>query len=180
MATVSTEKVTDLTANTTAADTDLLIVGNAGTATLRKITFANLRKTILGATTALSALKTTAKDIVGAINELKTSITVQTGTLTAASGMAFLSSKACYVKKQGNIVHVVFTITNSSISANTETILATLPEGFRPSTSMEGFFTASRDAAGNAQVTIYPSGKISVYVTTNVTWCTVNAAFFTD
>ena len=83
----SVKKITDLTANTTAADTDLYVLGNAGTATMRKITFANIAKAVLNKLTSFSfsGLTTSAKNLVGAVNELNSkaarlTVSVATGT----------------------------------------------------------------------------------------------------
>ena len=68
----TTKKIADLTEKTTADDTDLYVLGNAGTSTMRKITFATLAAKIRDKLTSLtfSTFGTTAKTIPGAVNEL--------------------------------------------------------------------------------------------------------------
>lgn len=74
--TYTSKKVTDLTENTSVSDTDLMLVGNAGTANLRRITFANVAAKIKEkiASWAYDTLTTTNKTLPGAINELNTKI----------------------------------------------------------------------------------------------------------
>lgn len=72
------KKITALQENTTAADNDLYVIGNAGSATMRKFTFANLANAVrdklktLQFNSGTNALTTTNKTLPGAINELNT------------------------------------------------------------------------------------------------------------
>lgn len=70
--TITTKKVTDLTENSAPADEDLILVGNAGTAVLRKIKWSNILAAIKTkiASWAFDTLTTTDKTILGALNEL--------------------------------------------------------------------------------------------------------------
>lgn len=65
------KEITSLPENTAAADEDIMLVGNAGTANLRRITFANIVKAVKGkiANWAFETLTTTDKTLSGAINE---------------------------------------------------------------------------------------------------------------
>ncbi|MDD2958874.1 MAG: hypothetical protein PHR92_10170 [Lachnospiraceae bacterium] len=74
--TTTTKKVTALTENTAPADTDLFMIGNSGTASLRKIKWSNLLTAIKTkiASWTFGNLGTTDKTLPGAINELNTKI----------------------------------------------------------------------------------------------------------
>lgn len=68
----SVKKITELTAKTSADDSDIYVLGNAGSATMRRITFANLASAIKEKlkTLTVSTLNTSNKTLPGAINEL--------------------------------------------------------------------------------------------------------------
>ena len=76
--TYSTKKITDLTEKSDSDDTDLYVLGNQGTATMRKITFANIATKIRDKLTSLtfSSLNTSTKTLPGAINELNGRVAV--------------------------------------------------------------------------------------------------------
>lgn len=76
----TTKRVPDLTEVTGAADEDNLMINPTGGNAIRRITAGNLIKKILGALP--STLQTTAKTVIGAINELNTNMFMFRGTLT--------------------------------------------------------------------------------------------------
>ena len=87
------KKITEITENTSGADTDLMVVGNRGTAVMRRFTLANLAAYIRDKLTSLtfSALNTSNKTLPGAINELNNKlvdfdITYKIGTITIPDG----------------------------------------------------------------------------------------------
>ena len=65
-------KITELAEKQSSDDTDLFSIGNQGTATMRKITFATIAAAIRDKLTSLtySSLNTSNKTLPGAINEL--------------------------------------------------------------------------------------------------------------
>ncbi|MDO5539395.1 MAG: hypothetical protein Q4F83_04895 [Eubacteriales bacterium] len=71
---LTTKKATDLTENTAMSEEDLLIVGNEGTASLRKVKFSNVLTAIKTklAEWVFDSLPTEDKTITGALNELNT------------------------------------------------------------------------------------------------------------
>lgn len=92
--TYSVKKITDLTTKTTTDDTDLYVLGNQGTATMRKITFANLAAKIRDKLTSLtfSALNTSNKTLPGAINELNSNmsgISIKADTLRDTAALTY-------------------------------------------------------------------------------------------
>lgn len=88
--TLTTKKVTDLTGNSTVSDEDLFMVGNAGTAVLRKVKWSKILEAILEAIKAkilewaFEKLSTTDKTISGAINELNTKTLQNKGNVSNA------------------------------------------------------------------------------------------------
>ena len=96
----SVKKITELTAKTSADDSDIYVLGNAGSATMRRITFANLASAIKEKlkTLTVSTLNTSNKTLPGAINELNSNLTdaVQiinyTAEYTLAAGASTLLS----------------------------------------------------------------------------------------
>lgn len=74
----SAKKITELTTKTVSDDTDLYVLGNEGTATMRKITFATIAAAVRDKLTTLtfSSLNTTNKTLPGAVNELNSNKTV--------------------------------------------------------------------------------------------------------
>ena len=77
--TITTKKVTDLTENSAPTDEDLILVGNAGTAVLRKIKWSNILAAIKTkiASWAFDTLTTTDKTLPGAINELNSKFALE-------------------------------------------------------------------------------------------------------
>lgn len=79
------KKITALDANSSAVDADLFVVGNAGSATMRKLSFSNLANSIRDKLKSLTftgtgGLNTTDKTLPGAINELNTNMIPLMGT----------------------------------------------------------------------------------------------------
>lgn len=124
--TYTSKKVTDLTENTSVSDTDLMLVGNAGTANLRRITFANVAAKIKEkiASWAYDTLNTTNKTLPGAINELNTNITPIE--ITLAKGEKF-SSAAISAFKVGKIIFVSIEGTPSSAITTNDIVASGLP-----------------------------------------------------
>lgn len=87
MAIISTH-MQDLEAVTEAAETDELVLANGGSNAVKKSTLANLGARLLNAF-SWSALATTAKTIIGAINELNTNLTKKQDSL---SGYVYVGS----------------------------------------------------------------------------------------
>lgn len=67
---IATKTVSSLTSDSTLSETDAFVYGDAGGNTLKKSALSVLRNALFGATTLPSALATTAKNVIGAINEL--------------------------------------------------------------------------------------------------------------
>ena len=84
----SVKKITDLTTNPSTNDSDLYVLGNQGTATMRKITFSTIASAILNKLTSFTfnSLTTSSKNLPGAVNELNTNSggSVVTRSLTAS------------------------------------------------------------------------------------------------
>ena len=80
------KKITELAAKSASDDTDLYVVGNQGTATMRKISFATIAAAVRDKLTSLTfpSLNTSNKTLPGAINELNSNI----GKLDASSAYA--------------------------------------------------------------------------------------------
>ena len=76
----SVKKITDLTTNPSTNDSDLYVLGNQGTATMRKITFSTIASAILNKLTSFTfnSLTTSSKNLPGAVNELNTKFTNNT------------------------------------------------------------------------------------------------------
>lgn len=66
------KKITELAAKSASDDTDLYVVGNQGTATMRKISFATIAAAVRDKLTSLTfpSLNTSNKTLPGAVNEL--------------------------------------------------------------------------------------------------------------
>lgn len=76
------KKITDITEKKDAVDTDLMVIGNAGTAVWRRLSFGNLWKWIAKkiAAEVWNELSTSDKTILGAISELNSkSLKINTG-----------------------------------------------------------------------------------------------------
>ena len=108
----SVKKITELTAKTSADDSDIYVLGNAGSATMRRITFANLASAIKEKlkTLTVSTLNTSNKTLPGAINELNSRIV--TGTIEGGRTMSFTYSQSAilYIFRQQNSSRVVYAL----------------------------------------------------------------------
>lgn len=120
-----TKKVTDLTENAGVSDNDLLMVGNNGTASLKKLKFSNFLKAIkeklgIGAADSLS---TDSKEIVGAINELNTNFEDITPRIVWAAGVTGAAFRI------GKLVHIEGTLSTTGTASYT---LCNIPSNLRP------------------------------------------------
>ena len=70
------KKITELAAKSASDDTDLYVVGNQGTATMRKISFATIAAAVRDKLTSLTfpSLNTSNKTLPGAVNELNSKL----------------------------------------------------------------------------------------------------------
>lgn len=100
--TIITKKVTDLTENTAVSDEDLFLVGNAGTAALRKVKWSNIFSKINELIKAkvlewtFENLGTTNKTIPGAIEELNTNISKVISIKTVSSSIIRVSALSTF------------------------------------------------------------------------------------
>lgn len=74
MADITTKTVSSLTSDSTLSETDAFVYGDAGGNTLKKSALSVLRNALFGAATLPSTLATSAKNVIGAINELNTKL----------------------------------------------------------------------------------------------------------
>lgn len=126
---ITTKTVVDLDEKTTPVDMDLFVIGNAGTATLKKLKWSSMLAAIKTkiAEWTFQTLNTSDKTIPGALNELNNKMNVSTYVISGefidanaykASGIKFLRC-ASFPKK--------------NMSANTVHYFNAVPEDFRPS-----------------------------------------------
>lgn len=80
------KKITELAAKSASDDTDLYVVGNQGTATMRKISFATIAAAVRDKLTSLTfpSLNTSNKTLPGAVNELNSNTVPLMGTQSVA------------------------------------------------------------------------------------------------
>lgn len=162
---MASKKITDLAAKTTPDNTDLFVVGNAGTATMRKLTFANLKAKIFGESDWTDVKYTT-------------------------DFTAYSSAQALRYKKAGNIVQLVGISAPTKelklVGTSGEATICTLPDGFRP--SQEVRMVQQGSLSNKWLLTIKPSGTVSLarYGTTSfldvptTAWLPINCVFFVD
>ena len=129
--TIITKKVTDLTENTAVSDEDLFLVGNAGTAALRKVKWSSIFSKINELIKAkvlewtFENLRTTDKTLVGAVNELNTNLSGMSncipyyynGNLAFTNGMATLPMEGKITKNAYLSVWFIWDMNNLSGSA---------------------------------------------------------------
>lgn len=119
----SVKKITDLTTNPSTNDSDLYVLGNQGTATMRKITFSTIASAILNKLTSFTfnSLTTSSKNLPGAVNELNTKTSTYThGNVTWESANVNGNNiRRQWDIKNGLVVaHLEFTPLSGKIAAN--------------------------------------------------------------
>lgn len=104
----SVKKITDLTTNSSANDSDLYVLGNQGTATMRKITFSTIASAILNKLTSFTfnSLTTSSKNLPGAVNELNTNGLVYRGNSLTDANNANLSPGVYQIGAQGSVANI--------------------------------------------------------------------------
>lgn len=132
-------KIANLPGNTTMNDTDVMIVETAAPKT-GKITFLNLCKAIVAKLASITTdkLETTAKTIVGAINELNSTTQKVTSTMsnkivnismaTNCESILNLTELSCI--RTGNIVHIKIDLSTKTQFVGWTTIAYNLPASF--------------------------------------------------
>lgn len=165
MAIISTH-MQDLEAVTEAAETDELVLANGGSNAVKKSTLANLGARLLNAF-SWSALATTAKTIIGAINELNTNLTgnyVYTGsnTVTLSFGTvatdASASASATFTDSTGATAFIPVCTTNGWVVLNG---IAVSKSGTTVTVSGSAWNFSSNSHSGTHTVIVHKFKKIS-------------------
>lgn len=129
-----TVAISDLAEQTTAADTDYMVIGGADMKKIKWSTIIALIKTKLGIGDA-SELTTASKELVGGVNELKTVLNGENWK-TATLGSAFLpynaASTVTYRKKAGFVEIRGAIKPSAAIASGGKATIFTLPVGYRP------------------------------------------------
>lgn len=147
------KKITELAAKSASDDTDLYVVGNQGTATMRKISFATIAAAVRDKLTSLTfpSLNTSNKTLPGAVNELNSK---SNGSLTGEH----LAAPIGYAKA-GNYCSVRVGALQNMPAGSCD--VATLPSGYRPySMAVEQFVYSGIE---NMRITINANGVINIY-----------------
>lgn len=88
------KKITDFTEKSTISDSDLMLAGNEGTASLRKITWGNISESIKNklSTWIFNGLNTADKTLVGSINEIANNKIEKGGVISTFDNIAGIAS----------------------------------------------------------------------------------------
>lgn len=167
--TYQVKKITELSENVAANDTDLYVIGNNGTATMRKVTFANLANWVKAKVNALTTSDvvnnatstTTDKPASAAVaKSLQDQITaLNSSTSTTSSVVTRL-----YFAKTGQLVTMS---TGAVITARTwsayETLeIGTAPTGYRPAREVN-FAVPATDRSITLRLIVQPGGNVRIY-----------------
>lgn len=165
MAIISTH-MQDLEAVTEAAETDELVLANGGSNAVKKSTLANLGERLLNAF-SWSALATTAKTIVGAINELNTNLTgnyvyVGSNSVTLSfdtvAADASASASATFTDSTGATAFIPVCTTNGWVVLNG---ISVSKSGTTVTVSGTGWNFSSGSHSGTHTVIVHKFKKIS-------------------
>ncbi len=116
----------------------------------------------------LSTSNLTAVPNNGALNTLRDDVSSLSSKITTSTTIITDGIITLYVKKSANIVNVniPFTRAKTSIAANSATEIATLPDGYRPTSNIFSSFLIT-GSTGNlvayVRVAIYATGKVEFY-----------------
>lgn len=91
---MATKRITDFTEKTTIEDSDLMIAGNRGTASLRKISWSNISESIKNKLIdwVFNGLNTTNKTLIGSINEIASNKVDKSDVISTSDNIAGIAS----------------------------------------------------------------------------------------
>lgn len=160
------KQMTALTEKASVADGDFALSTTGNDPILRKVTWENIFECVKEKVKGweFEELKTAAKTLIDAINELNTN-TKDSGWIQASmtsSFEAYQSGSQPRYKKQGNRVYIMGIVKpKTELAASDNTVVFTLPEGYRPET-MERVFVCQGSSKNTYNLRVLTGGNVRI------------------
>ena len=170
MAETGTQNITEVTEASSIATGDNIYLNHSNQ--LQQIDYDKLATAILNklSTQSFSSLETTAKTVLGGINELnsKTVLTAYTPTAPEDNDdISGLDPFAATTRRFGRLVNIQFNIHGTIKTANKFITLFTLNEGYRPISAVIHNYINQGGVPMLLNITV--SGEVQVYATSAIT-----------